>query len=41
MTDPVAFKPLAANISYIPRDFHSSPVQSWYVSVQHEFEPGC
>ena len=39
MTDPVAFKPLAANISYIPRDFHSSPVQSWYVSVQHEFEP--
>ena len=39
MTDPAAFKPLAANISYIPRDFHSSPVQSWYVSLQHEFEP--
>ena len=39
MTNPAAFNPIAANISYIPRDFHSSPVQSWYVSWQHEFEP--
>jgi hypothetical protein len=34
--DPSQFNPLTANITYIPRDFHSSPVQSWYLSVQHE-----
>jgi TonB dependent receptor len=36
LTEPAAFNPLTANISYIPRDFHSSPVQSWYASVQKE-----
>jgi hypothetical protein len=34
--DPSQFNPLAANITYMPRDFHSSPVQSWYLSAQHE-----
>ena len=37
LTDPSQFNPLTANITYMPRDFHSSPVQSWYVSVQREF----
>jgi hypothetical protein len=39
LTDPSAFNPLTALVSYIPRDFHSSPVQSWHVSVQREFGP--
>jgi hypothetical protein len=36
LADPSQFNPLTANITYMPRDFHSSPVQSWYASVQHE-----
>jgi hypothetical protein len=40
LTDPARFNPLAANITYMPSDFHSSPVQSWYVSAQREFGPG-
>jgi len=39
LTDPSKFNPLTALISYIPRDFHSSPVQSWHLSVQREFGP--
>lgn len=39
LTDPSAFVPLTALVSYIPKDFHSSPVQSWYASVQREFGP--
>jgi Carboxypeptidase regulatory-like domain/TonB-dependent Receptor Plug Domain/TonB dependent receptor len=39
LTDSSKFNPLTALISYIPRDFHSSPVQSWHVSVQREFGP--
>ena len=39
LTSPSQFNPLTALISYIPRDFHSSPVQSWHVSVQREFGP--
>jgi len=34
--DPAQFNPLTANILYMPRDYHSSVVQSWYVSVQRE-----
>ena len=34
--DPSRFNPATANITYMPRDFHSSPVQSWYLSLQHE-----
>jgi hypothetical protein len=37
LTDSTQFNPLTALVSYIPRDFHSSPVQSWHVSVQREF----
>ncbi len=36
LADPSQFNPLTANITYMPNDFHSSPVQSWYVSVQQE-----
>jgi hypothetical protein len=36
LADPSRFDPLTANITYMPRDFHSSPVQSYYISVQRE-----
>ena len=36
LADPSQFNPLTANITYIPRDFHSSPVQSWFISFQRE-----
>ena len=36
LADPSQFNPLTANITYIPRDFHSGRVQSWFVSVQRE-----
>src|SRR5262249_7919660 len=32
LADPSQFNPLTANITYMPNDFHSSPVQSWYLS---------
>jgi hypothetical protein len=35
-TDPSQFNPLLANITYMPRDYHSSYVQSYYISVQRE-----
>ncbi len=35
-TDPSTFNPLLANITYMPEDYHSSYVQSYYVSVQRE-----
>jgi hypothetical protein len=40
LADPSQFNPLLANITYMPRDFHSSPVQSWYLSVQRELKRG-
>jgi hypothetical protein len=36
LADPSRFNPLLANITYMPRDFHSSPVQSWYLSLQRQ-----
>ena len=36
LTDPSKFNALAANISYIPSDYHSGRVQSWFASVQRE-----
>jgi hypothetical protein len=36
LTDPARFDPLLANVTYMPRDYHSSRVQSWFVSVQRE-----
>jgi len=35
-TDPSRFNPLLANITYMPRDFRTSSVDSWFVSVQRE-----
>jgi hypothetical protein len=35
-TDPSKFNPLVANITYMPRDYHSASVQSWHLSVQRE-----
>lgn len=34
--DPSQFNPTTANILYMPRDYHSSVVQSWFVSMQRE-----
>jgi hypothetical protein len=39
LTDPSRFNPLAANITYMPNDYHSSQVQSWFASVQREIGP--
>lgn len=36
LTDPARFNPLTANITFMPRDYHSSRVQSWFASVQRE-----
>ena len=36
LTDPTRFNPLAANITFMPEDYHSSEVQSYFVSVQRE-----
>ncbi len=36
LTDPASFNPATALISYIPRGYHSSRVQSWYASVQQQ-----
>ena len=36
LTDPSRFNPLTANITYMPRDYESSRVQSWFASVQRE-----
>jgi hypothetical protein len=41
LTDPSRFNPLAANITFMPEDYHSSRVQSWFVSVQRELWRGA
>ncbi|MDP2322061.1 MAG: TonB-dependent receptor [Acidobacteriota bacterium] len=41
LTDPSRFNPLAANITYMPSDYRSSQVQSWFASVQRELWPGA
>lgn len=41
LTDPSRFNPLAANITYMPEDYHSSQVQSWFFSVQRELWRGA
>jgi hypothetical protein len=40
LTDPSRFDPLTSNITYMPADYQSSPVQSWYLSLQREFAAG-
>ncbi len=41
LTDPSRFNPLTANITYMPQDYHSSQVQSWFFSVQRELWDGA
>ena len=41
LTDPSTFNPLASNITYMPEDYHSSRVQSWFASVQRELWRGA
>ena len=36
ITDPSNFNPLTANVTYINRNYHTSYVQSWFLSVQRE-----
>jgi Carboxypeptidase regulatory-like domain/TonB dependent receptor/TonB-dependent Receptor Plug Domain len=39
LTDPSRFNPVAANVTYMPNDYRSSQVQSWFASVQREIGP--
>ncbi len=41
LTDPSRFNPLAANITYMPSDYRSSDVHSWFASVQREIWSGA
>lgn len=41
LTDSSRFNPLAANVTYMPSDYRSSRVQSWFASVQRELWQGA
>jgi hypothetical protein len=41
LTDPSRFNPLLANITYMPDDYRSSDVHSWFASVQREVWTGA
>jgi len=41
LTDPTQFNPLSANITYMPSDYRSSDVHSWFASVQREIWNGA
>jgi len=41
LTDPTRFNPLTANITYMPNDYRSSDVHSWFASVQREVWNGA
>jgi hypothetical protein len=41
LTDPARFNPLLANITYMPKDYRSSDVHSWFASVQREIWDGA
>lgn len=41
LTDPSRFNPLLANITYMPSDYRSSDVHSWFASVQREVWTGA
>jgi hypothetical protein len=41
ITDPSRFNPLLANVTYMPEDYRSSRVQSWFASVQREVWDGA
>jgi hypothetical protein len=36
IASPANFNPLTANITYVPKDYRSGYVESWFLSVQHE-----
>ncbi|HWZ45009.1 MAG TPA: hypothetical protein VNW97_16155, partial [Candidatus Saccharimonadales bacterium] len=36
ITAPSNFNPLTANITYVPKDYQSGYVESWFFSLQHE-----
>lgn len=40
LTDPSRFVPTAANVTYMPEDYKSTQVQSWFASVQRELWKG-
>ena len=41
LTDPSTFDPLLANITYMPREYKSAEVHSWFLSVQRELFRGA
>lgn len=41
LTDPAQFNPLTANITYMPNDYRSSDVHSWFASLQREVWTGA
>ena len=41
LTDPTRFNPLLANITYMPEDYRSTDVHSWFASVQREVWNGA
>lgn len=41
LTDPARFNPLLANITYMPADYRSSDVHSWFASMQREIWNGA
>jgi Carboxypeptidase regulatory-like domain/TonB-dependent Receptor Plug Domain/TonB dependent receptor len=40
LTDPTRFDPRVANVTYMPRDFKTGAVQSWFASIQREVTRG-
>jgi hypothetical protein len=40
VTDPAAFNPVTALVSYIPKDYRSGSVNNWFASVQRQFGRG-
>ena len=41
LADPSTFNPLLANITYMPRDYKSAEVHSWFANVQRELFDGA
>jgi outer membrane receptor protein involved in Fe transport len=41
LTDPTRFNPLLANITYMPEDYRSTDVHSWFASMQREIWDGA
>jgi len=41
LTDPSTFNPLLANITYMPKEYKSAEVRSWFLNVQRELFHGA